>query len=49
MTRPTSRTPSILLVVAMAGGALLLAPARAGAAANPNGHGRTGWEQSEPV
>jgi D-alanyl-D-alanine carboxypeptidase len=37
MTRPATRTLSTVLVVAMAAGALLLAPARAGAAADPNG------------
>jgi D-alanyl-D-alanine carboxypeptidase len=41
MTRPASRTLSILLVVAMAVGTLLLAPAQAGAAAGPGGYGST--------
>jgi D-alanyl-D-alanine carboxypeptidase len=39
MTPPARRTLSMLLVVAMAVGALLLAPARAGALADPSGHG----------
>jgi D-alanyl-D-alanine carboxypeptidase len=41
MTRPATRTLSTVLVVAMAVGALLLAPARAGAAAGPSGRGST--------
>jgi D-alanyl-D-alanine carboxypeptidase len=42
MTRPASRTLSVLLVVAMAVGALLLAPAQAaGAVAGPSGHEST--------
>jgi D-alanyl-D-alanine carboxypeptidase len=41
MTRPAPRTLSILLVVVMAVGALLLAPARAGAVASRSGHGST--------
>jgi D-alanyl-D-alanine carboxypeptidase len=41
MTRPASRIPSILLVGVMAVGALLLAPARAGAVASRGGHGST--------
>jgi hypothetical protein len=40
MTRPATRTLSMMLVVALAAGALLIAPARA--AAGPNGSGRTG-------
>jgi D-alanyl-D-alanine carboxypeptidase len=40
MTRPARRTLSTLLV-AMAVGALLLAPARAGATTGPSGHGGT--------
>jgi D-alanyl-D-alanine carboxypeptidase len=41
MTRPARRTLSAWMVVAMAVGALLLAPARAGAVAGPSGHGST--------
>jgi pimeloyl-ACP methyl ester carboxylesterase len=41
MTRPARRTLSTVLAVAMAVGALLLGPARAGAAAGPNGHAGT--------
>jgi D-alanyl-D-alanine carboxypeptidase len=41
MTRPARRTLSILLVVVMAVGVLLLAPAQAGAVAGPSGHGST--------
>jgi D-alanyl-D-alanine carboxypeptidase len=39
MTRPATRTLSTVLAVAMAVGALLLTPARAGAAAGPGSHG----------
>jgi D-alanyl-D-alanine carboxypeptidase len=38
MTRPATRTLSTVLAVAMALGALLLTPARAGAAAGPSSH-----------
>jgi D-alanyl-D-alanine carboxypeptidase len=41
MTRPAPRTLSILLVVVMAGGVLLLAPAWAGAVAGASGHEST--------
>ena len=41
MIRPARRTLSTLMVVAMAAGVLLLAPARAGAAAGPSSHGST--------
>jgi D-alanyl-D-alanine carboxypeptidase len=41
MTRPATRTLSTMLVVAIAVGALLLAPARAGAAAGPGGRAGT--------
>jgi D-alanyl-D-alanine carboxypeptidase len=38
MTRQARRTPSAWIIVAMAVGALLVAPARAGAATAPSGH-----------
>jgi D-alanyl-D-alanine carboxypeptidase len=41
MTKPAARTLSTVLAVAMAVGTLLLAPARAGAAAGPSSHGST--------
>jgi D-alanyl-D-alanine carboxypeptidase len=41
MTRPAARTLSTVLVVAMAAGVLLLAPAQAGAAADPGGRADT--------
>jgi D-alanyl-D-alanine carboxypeptidase len=51
MTRPARRTLSAWMVVAMAVGAVLLAPARAGAAAGSAGPGSTvaaGWQRINP-